>query len=241
MPFFDIFFMKSTQCYKPLARLTTYSGSIHALAISNDGCILAGGGTKGMKLWDINSRKELACVSHHESRGTVSCAAWATTRQTTAETLCYGTGLGYITFLCHGLINEICARRLGVGFEITCLPCHPPSSEGNLQIVIGTRNKMIQILVLNTSSQLQSVFVVQLENTVPKSVAFIDNRAIYVFGLYDGKFMKLQDEDGTIVQEISCKSLIGNAVVYQKCGVFVVDNATDGFTLYRIEGEGEPV
>jgi hypothetical protein len=46
---------------------------------------------------------------------------------------------------------------------------------------------MVQILVLNTSSQLQSVFAVQLENTVPKSVAFADNKAIYVFGLYDGK------------------------------------------------------
>lgn len=27
----------------------------------------------------------------------------------------------------------------------------------------------------------------------------------------------------------------------QKRGVFVVDNATDGFTLYRLEGEGQPV
>lgn len=29
----------------------------------------------------------------------------------------------------------------------------------------------------------------QLENTVPKSVAFADNKAIYVFGLYDGKLL----------------------------------------------------
>jgi WD40 repeat protein len=29
--------------------------------------------------------------------------------------------------------------------------------------------------------------------------------------------------------------------VCQKHGVFVVDNATDGFTLYRLEGKGEPV
>jgi hypothetical protein len=29
--------------------------------------------------------------------------------------------------------------------------------------------------------------------------------------------------------------------VYQKRGVFVIDNATDGFTLYRLEGEGQPV
>ncbi|KAG1849452.1 hypothetical protein DFJ58DRAFT_729532 [Suillus subalutaceus] len=194
MPLFATVFKKSTQpqCYKTLTRLTTYSGSIHALAISNDGRILAGGGTKGMKLWDINSRKELPCSSHHEYRGMVSCAVWATTRQTAAavETLCYGTGLGYITFLRRGHIDEICARRLGSGFEITCLSCHPTSSEGNIRIA------------------LQSVFAVQLENTVPKSVAFVDNRTIYIFGLYDGKFMKLEEEDGTIVEEISCKSMI---------------------------------
>ncbi|KAG1812801.1 uncharacterized protein BJ212DRAFT_1301288 [Suillus subaureus] len=76
---------------------------------------------------------------------------------------------------------------------------------------------------------------------VPKSVAFADNQSIYVFGLYDGNFMKLKDEDGDIVQEISCKSVIGHAVVYSKQGMFVVDNATDGFTLYRLEGDGEPV
>lgn len=29
--------------------------------------------------------------------------------------------------------------------------------------------------------------------------------------------------------------------MYQKRGVFVVDNATDGFTLYRLEGKGEPI
>lgn len=29
--------------------------------------------------------------------------------------------------------------------------------------------------------------------------------------------------------------------MHSKRGVFVVDNATDGFTLYRLEGDGEPV
>ncbi|KAG1721698.1 uncharacterized protein EDB91DRAFT_1256417 [Suillus paluster] len=222
-------FNKSAQPlrYKLLTRLTAYNGSIHALAISNDGHLLACGGTEGIKLWDITSRKELTSSSnHHESRGTVSCAIWATTMKTTAETLCYGTGLGYIVCLRRSLTDEkfqeICARRLGSGFEITCLSWRSTSSDSNL-------------------SQLQPVFAVRLENTVPKSVAFADNRSIYVFGLYDGNFMKLKDEDGDIVQEISCKSVIGHAAVYSKRGVFVVDNATDGFTLYRLEGDGEPV
>ncbi|KAG2365223.1 WD40-repeat-containing domain protein [Suillus spraguei] len=232
-------FNKSAQPlrYKLLACLTAYNGSIHALAISNDGHLLACSGTKGIKIWDIKSQKELTSSSnHHESRGTVSCAIWAMTTKTAAETLCYGTGLGYIVCLRHSLTDEkfqeICARRLGSGFEITCLSWHSTSSEGNLRIVVGTRDKMVQVLTLNTSSQLQPVFA---------SVAFADNQSIYVFGLYDGNFMKLKDEDGDIVQEISCKSVIGHAVVYSKRGVFIVDNATDSFTLYRLEGDGEPL
>ncbi|KIK33158.1 hypothetical protein CY34DRAFT_18550 [Suillus luteus UH-Slu-Lm8-n1] len=230
MSFLATVFNKSTQSqrYKLLARLTSYSCTVHALAISNNGHLLACGGTEGIKLWDIKSRKELTSSSHHhESRGTISCAVWAMTTKTAEETLCYGTGLGYIIFLrcsvADKTFQEISTKRLGSGFEITCLSWCSTPSEGNLCIA------------------LQSVFAVQLENTVPKSVAFADNRGIYVFRLYDGNVIKLKDEDGEIVQEISCNSVIGHAAVHLKRGVFVVDNATDGFTLYRLEGDGEPV
>ncbi|KAG1750309.1 WD40-repeat-containing domain protein [Suillus occidentalis] len=248
MSFLATVFNKSTQSqrYKLLARLTSYSGTVHALAISNNGHLLACGGTEGIKLWDIKSRKELTSSSHHhESRGTISCAVWATTTKTAEETLCYGTGLGYIIFLRRSVADktfqEISTKRLGSGFEITCLSWRSTPSEGNLRIAVGMRDKMIQVLTLNANSQLQSVFAVRLENTVPKSVAFADNRGIYVFGLYDRNVIKLRDEDGDTVREISCNSVIGHAAVHLKRGVFVVDNATDGFTLYRLEGDGEPV
>ncbi|KAG1719469.1 WD40-repeat-containing domain protein [Suillus lakei] len=231
---------KSNQRYKLLTCLSVPSGSVHALAISNDGQVLACGGTEGVKLWDINSHKELACSSHrHESRGTVSCAAWTLTRPTTAETLCYGTGLGYVVFLRRSVIDEICARRLGSGFEITCLSWDSTSSEANTWIAVGMRDKIVQVLLLNANSQLQSVFAVRLDNTVPKSVAFADNYDIYIFGLYDGKFIKLEGKDGTVVREFSCQSVIGHAAVNLKRGLFVVDNTTDGFTMYRLEDEGE--
>ncbi|KAG2335992.1 WD40 repeat-like protein [Suillus weaverae] len=146
MSFLPTFFNKSAQLqhYKLLTCLTTYSGSVYALAISNDGNLLACGGTKGIKIWDIKSWKELTSSSHHhESQGT--------------------------------------------------------------------------------------------------SVVFADNRDVYVFGLYDGNFMKLKDEDGSVVQEMSCKSVIGHAAVHSKQGIFIMDNAADGFTLYCLEGDSEPV
>ncbi|KAG1825159.1 hypothetical protein EV424DRAFT_1279667, partial [Suillus variegatus] len=135
--------------------------------------------------------------------------------------------------------QEICARRLGSGFEITCLSWCSTSSEGNLRIVVGTRDKMVQVLTLNTSLQLQPVFAVRLENMVPKLVVFADNRSIYVFGLYDGNFdvRNYRSRPGHVTDILYS----GHAVVYSKRGVFIVDNATDGFTLYRLEGDGEPL
>ncbi|KAG1860978.1 hypothetical protein C8R48DRAFT_673560 [Suillus tomentosus] len=225
-------FAKAKQHFRHQTRFSTYGRSIHALAISNNGQALACGGnltctllceganrragTEGIKLWDIKSRKELTCSTHHhESRGTISCAVWITTRQGMAATLCYGTGLGYIM-----QFQETCARRLGSGFELTCMVWDSTSSEGNTRIAVGTRDKIIQVLVLNPNSQLQAVFSVRLDNTVPK--------------LYDGNFIKLRGDDGAVLKEYSCQSVIHMAV-NQKRGVFVVDNATNSFTLYRLE------
>jgi hypothetical protein len=146
------------------------------------------------------------------------------------ETLCYGTGLGYVIFLRRSHVDvraswspslveplanieqmhfqEICARRLGSGFEITCMVWDSTSSEANKRIAVGTRDKIVQVLTLNTNSQLQAVFSVRLDNTVPKSVAFGDNGCVYVFGLYDGNFIKLKGDDGAVVKEYSCQSVM---------------------------------
>ncbi|KAG1908930.1 uncharacterized protein F5891DRAFT_898208, partial [Suillus fuscotomentosus] len=177
--------------------------------------------------------------------GTVSCTVWITTRLGMAETLCYGTGLGYMAFLRHSPIDmhfqEICIRRLGSGFEITCMSWDPTSSDAGARIAIGTRDRIVQVLVLNTNSQLQAVFSVRLDNTVPKSVAFADDRGVYVFGLYNGNFIKLNGDDGTVVKEYTCKSVISHAAVNQKRGMFVVDNVADSFMLYRLDSNEEPV
>ncbi|KAI6030224.1 hypothetical protein EDC04DRAFT_2572355, partial [Pisolithus marmoratus] len=75
--------------------------------------------------------------------------------------------------------------RLGVGLEVTCFAWDPSSPE-SLHIAVGTCNHAIQVLSLNSSLQLQSVFAGRLDNTVPKALCFSDN-SLYVFGLYDGK------------------------------------------------------
>ncbi|KAG1850427.1 hypothetical protein F4604DRAFT_1542803, partial [Suillus subluteus] len=119
------------------------------------------------------------------------------------------------------------------GFEITCMVWDLTSSEANMWIAVGTRDKIVQVLILNTNLQLQAVFSVRLDNTVPKSVTFADNGCVYVFGLYDGNFIKLKGDNGTVTKNTAANC--GHAAVNQKRGMFVVDNATSGFTSYRLE------
>jgi len=104
--------------------------------------------------------------------------------------------------------QKICARRLGSGFEITCMAWDLTSSEANMRIAVGTRDKIVQVLTLNTNSQLQAVFSVRLDNTMPKSVAFGDKECVYVFRLYDGNFSKLIGNDGAVVKKYSPQSVM---------------------------------
>ncbi|KAI6013461.1 hypothetical protein BKA83DRAFT_4063380 [Pisolithus microcarpus] len=196
-------------------------------------------GAQGIKLWNILTHGELTAPTHIDSRGAVTCATWMKTRYTLSETLCYGTSLGYIVFLrshpADVSFTYICARRLGSGLEITCITWDSASVDSTCQIALGTRDNIVQVLVLGANSQLHSVFAGRLDSTVPKSIAFGDPGSIYVFGLYDGNVIKLSSKDGTALSEHRCQSVIGSAAVHIKKGLFVVDNATDGFTLYRLE------
>ncbi|KAG2140902.1 quinon protein alcohol dehydrogenase-like superfamily [Suillus bovinus] len=224
---------KGKQHFRHQTRLSTYGRSIHAHAISNDSQALACGGTEGVKLWDIKSRKNLHARLIIMSP-VVRSAALSGSQQDRVWQQPFVMELGWVIlyFYIRSHIDmqyqEACARRLGSGFEITCMVWDSTSSEANTRIAVGTRDKIVQVLVLNPNSQLQAVFSVRLDNTMPKSVAFSDNGCVYVFGLYDGNFIKLRADDGAVIKEYSCQSVIGHAAVNQKRGVFVVDNATDG-------------
>ena len=62
------------------------------------------------------------------------------------------------------------------------------NTEEITRLAIATRDQMVQVWRLDLRGQVQSAFSVQLDVTVPKGVAFVENEAkdIHVFGLYDG-------------------------------------------------------
>ena len=78
------------------------------------------------------------------------------------------------------------ARRLGNGQEIICI-AGDPFSEDEIRIVIGTRDRLVQVWNVDAKAQMTAIFAVQLDKTVPKVVAFSENSDdVRVFGLYDG-------------------------------------------------------
>jgi hypothetical protein len=88
----------------------------------------------------------------------------------------------------QGSFEELHARRLGKGLEITCIACDGIDDRDLVRIAIGTRDRRVQVWTFDTSAQLAPLFSVQLDVTVPKSVCFTENTArdVYIFGLYDG-------------------------------------------------------
>jgi hypothetical protein len=88
----------------------------------------------------------------------------------------------------QGHFEEICAKRLGSGGELTCMACDT-SHDSKVRIVTGTRDRMVQVWKFDSKSVLNSIFSVQLGFTVPVAVGFADNAAkdVYVFGFFDSQ------------------------------------------------------
>lgn len=139
--------------------------------------------------------------------GPVTCLQWLTQRDDPLETLCYGTGLGYfvvcrqvpdvreldnvLKYLLRDhqlLFQEIYSKRLATGQEITCLSANV-SHDALVRIAVGTRDKIVQVLVFDIQDRVKSVFCVRLDTTVPIAVGFTDKtgKDVLVFGLFNGQ------------------------------------------------------
>ncbi|KAG6375204.1 hypothetical protein JVT61DRAFT_3416 [Boletus reticuloceps] len=148
-------------------------------------------GSGGVKLWNLCTRKEIGYSgTNQDLYGTVSCAMWVKPSHRVTNILCYGMGLGYLIFIQQNArdanFQEICAQRLQDRHEITCLAWDPSWSDGGACIAVGMHDSIVQVLLLNSHSKLQSVFVGGLNKTVPKSIAFVDHDEVYVFSLFNG-------------------------------------------------------
>lgn len=70
---------------------------------------------------------------------------------------------------------------------MTCI-ARLPVEEGSVRIATGCRDRSILVWHLDALNRLKSVFSIQLNNTVPKGLSFVDGAArdLQIFGLFDG-------------------------------------------------------
>ncbi|KAI6028915.1 hypothetical protein F5J12DRAFT_780425 [Pisolithus orientalis] len=152
-----------------------------------DKFLLLAVGTEGVKLWNLKTQKELTLVTYLESHGIISCAIWMKVKQAPAETLCHGTGMGYLIFMRSNTLDkhfqEICARQLGSGPEITCVAWDI------------TQDNIVQYC--------------------SKVYCLWQEWKHLCLGLYDGNV---------------------SAAVHLKKGLFMINNAMNGFTMYHLDG-----
>jgi hypothetical protein len=87
-------------------------------------------GCDGMRIWDLKRRVQLPTPPQtpavRNPADPVTCACWITRHEATRETLCYGTGLGFIGIWQQqgeGLqdFDAKVSRRVRMGKEIMCL------------------------------------------------------------------------------------------------------------------------
>jgi WD40 repeat protein len=122
----------------------------------------------------------------------VTCACWITRQEATRETLCYGTGLGFVAIWQQqgeGLedFNTKVSRRIGTGKEIMCLTYDHTGDD--TRIATGTRDRRVQVWAFDFKGPLIPIFSVELSTTIPCTVNFnrTPGRNLLVFGMYDGE------------------------------------------------------
>jgi hypothetical protein len=63
-------------------------------------------GGDGVKVWDLQTYRQMVHLPHDSLRGVASCVKWLTRRDDLYETVCYGTGSGYLSIV-RQVPNEV--------------------------------------------------------------------------------------------------------------------------------------
>ncbi|KAG1756942.1 hypothetical protein EDD22DRAFT_850339 [Suillus occidentalis] len=201
-------------------------------------------GCDGMRIWDLKKRVQLLTPPQtpavQNPADPVTCACWITRHEATRETLCYGTGLGFIGIWQQqgeGLqdFDVKLSRRIGMGKEIMCLTYDHTGDD--TRIASGTRDRRVQVWAFDFKGPLVPIFSVELATTIPRTVNFnrTASRNILVFGMYDGEIHTLRGTDGVVIATNNAGPLIGHASVDTAQTLFLMDNVMNGFSLHRLD------
>ncbi|KAG2341495.1 hypothetical protein BDR05DRAFT_949587 [Suillus weaverae] len=192
-----MFFMPAKACkeYHLEGRLIGHKNTINCLTISSNGSLLASGGSDGMRIWDLKQQLQLPSLRQNMGLqnpvNPVTCACWITRQEAVRETLCYGTGLGFIGIWQQqgeGIedFDAKVSRRIGTVFRMYDGEVHV--LQGTDRVIIATNNA--RPLIYNTN----------LIKMFPKQVVFGEKTDVVVSGSDAGVIYIFDKNEGTLKQ-----------------------------------------
>ncbi|KAJ7718910.1 WD40-repeat-containing domain protein [Mycena metata] len=234
-------FRNTPNRYSLHAKLRGHSGGIFKLRPTEDGRLLASGGTDGTKVWDLKTMHELESPKSPVVRGASTAFVWIKREDDLSEALLYGTQNGYLVGWKEGKINartmiaRYCIHVVNPA-EITDLAFDAPSN----RLAVCHRGGVVQVYTVSADMTLQPIFTQQLNNFTPRAIAFGpmwgNERDIVVFGLYGGHVYTFRGNNGnTTGQTWNVGAHIGDIALDNRKNVLCMDDPSSGTNLYRLD------
>ncbi|KAJ7692378.1 quinon protein alcohol dehydrogenase-like superfamily [Mycena rosella] len=223
-----------------------HPGSVLSLAATEDGTILASGGSQGTRLWNISDMSAIARPSTVSNRGATLVVIWAHQADEPHDVLYAGTQNGY--FFCRrqrdGVFEETFVLQMTDPGEITAMAF----DSTNNRLCLCSRTDVVQSWAISKDPQTgkwiaTNIFPRRFPKLAPQAITFaaFDNsqeRDIMVFGLHNnGPICTIRGKTGEIASQWSVGAKIGDAAFNWRDGVFCLDDPTSGPTLFRVSDQ----
>ncbi|KAJ7838067.1 WD40-repeat-containing domain protein [Mycena olivaceomarginata] len=226
--------------------IDTHPGSVLTLAVTEDGAILASGGSQGTRLWNVADMTMLQRPSSAGIRGATVVVIWARQADEAQDVLYAGTQNGY--FFCwrqkDGVFEETFVIQMPDPGEITAMAF----DSTNNCLCLCSRNDMVQSWTISkdplTGKWMPiNIFSRRFPRLSPQAITFaaFDNsqdRDIIVLGFHNsGPMYTIRGKTGETASDWSVGAKIGDAAFNWKEGVFCLDDPTSGPTLFRLSDQ----
>ncbi|KAJ6553682.1 WD40-repeat-containing domain protein [Mycena sp. CBHHK59/15] len=226
--------------------LSKHPGSVLTLAVTEDGKILASGGSQGTRLWNVTDMTGIQRPSHVSNRGATLVVIWARQADEPHDVLYAGTQNSY--FYCwrqqDGMFEETFVIQMSDPGEITAMAF----DSTNNWLCLCSRNDVVQSWAISkdplTSKWMPTnIFNRRFPRLAPQAVTFaaFDNsqdRDIIVLGFHNnGPIYTIRGKTGETTSDWSVGARIGGAAFNWRDGVFCLDDPTSGPALFRISDQ----
>ncbi|KAJ7742929.1 WD40-repeat-containing domain protein [Mycena maculata] len=235
----------------PVARLpyvqhqgiARHPGSVLTLAVTENGTILASGGSQGTRLWNIADMSVIQRPSGASVRGATLVVIWARQADEAHNVLYAGTQNGY--FFCWRqedgvrVFEETFVIQMPEPGEITAMAF----DSTNNRLCLCSRNDMVQSWAISKDPLTGKWTHLKFSRLAPQAITFaaFDNsqdRDIIVLGFHNnGPIYTIRGKTGETASDWSVGAKIGDAAFHWKDGVFCLDDPTSGPALFRLSDQ----